>query len=266
MYLFADTETDGLWKYGFGERDPRQPRAIQVAAAAYDATGRELWAFTSVLRPLEGQPAMSAESVAVHGITEEARKLGADPRRFYHALIGMINDTTPRILGGHNPGFDVRVLRRCLLELGADGSADFIGGLPTHDTMRSSIELCKLPKKDGRPGYKRPNLGELYRFLFERELNGAHDALIDVRASAECYFEMLHRGVTMLEAELPPITGGIEPDVIKGVLDKVTVKAPKNAKEADFIREQLEKFARDRDSYAPSEGVWKWLKDIATRP
>ena len=160
----------------------------------------------------------------------------------------------------------MRVLRRCLLELNAVESADFLGGIPTHDTMSSAIDLCKLPKKDGRPGFKRPNLGELYRFLFERELSGAHDALIDVRASAECYFEMLRRGVAMKEAELPPITGGIEPDVIRGVLEKVATKAPKNAKEADFVREQAEKFARDADSYAPSEGVWKWLKDIAARP
>lgn len=45
---------------------------------------------------------------------------------------------------------------------------------------------------------KWPKLGELYRFLFNKDFEGAHDAMFDVIALKECFFEMAKRGVIVL--------------------------------------------------------------------
>ena len=61
-------------------------------------------------------------------------------------------------------------------------------------TMKSSIDLCKLPPV--RYGsFKFPKLEELHHHLFGCSFDGAHDALEDVRATARCFFEMKKLGI-----------------------------------------------------------------------
>ena len=57
-------------------------------------------------------------------------------------------------------------------------------------TMRAMTNVVKIPSPRG---YKWPKLSEAYRFLFNRDLEGAHDAMADVRACAEIYFEFHKR-------------------------------------------------------------------------
>jgi hypothetical protein len=64
-------------------------------------------------------------------------------------------------------------------------------------TMKTSTDYCELP---GRYGYKWPTLEELYRVLFNRGLQNYHTALADVRACAECFFELKRLGVIRLPA------------------------------------------------------------------
>jgi hypothetical protein len=63
----------------------------------------------------------------------------------------------------------------------------------TFCTMEKSTNLVKLPGKYGK--YKWPKLVELYKFLFNEELTGAHDALVDILATRRCYYELLKRGI-----------------------------------------------------------------------
>ena len=58
--------------------------------------------------------------------------------------------------------------------------------------MTPSVQLCKCPFPSGKSGYKWPKLTELYRFLFDKEVENAHDALGDITATMECFVE-LHR-------------------------------------------------------------------------
>lgn len=52
------------------------------------------------------------------------------------------------------------------------------------DTMRASTELV-----NGRGG-KWPKLIELYKFLFWKEFDGAHDAMADIEATKDCFLEL----------------------------------------------------------------------------
>ena len=63
-------------------------------------------------------------------------------------------------------------------------------------TMKRSTYFCAIPNPRGKfNDYKWPKLEELYRKLFNRPLTNAHDALADITASKECYFELKHRGI-----------------------------------------------------------------------
>jgi hypothetical protein len=53
--------------------------------------------------------------------------------------------------------------------------------------MQASTEYCALP---GNYGTKWPKLQELHSKLFGSPFEGGHDALVDVRACAKCYFEL----------------------------------------------------------------------------
>ena len=55
-------------------------------------------------------------------------------------------------------------------------------------TMKSSTNLCRLPGRYGN--FKWPKLTELYKFLFNEEMEGAHDAMVDVRATRKCYYRL----------------------------------------------------------------------------
>jgi hypothetical protein len=62
--------------------------------------------------------------------------------------------------------------------------------------MELSTEILKLPNPRG--GYKWPNLTELHTYLFGKGFDGAHDAMADVKACANCFFELKKRKLILL--------------------------------------------------------------------
>ena len=62
-------------------------------------------------------------------------------------------------------------------------------------TMLSSVDYCALP---GRYGYKWPSLSELHIKLFNKDFENAHDAMSDISATADCFFELEQRSVINL--------------------------------------------------------------------
>ena len=61
-----------------------------------------------------------------------------------------------------------------------------------------SEKFCKIP---GKYGYKWPTLSELHLKLFDFDFEGAHDALLDVKACAKCLFELERKKVVHLGGE-----------------------------------------------------------------
>lgn len=184
MILFFDTETTGLVNMKKPPEDPSQPRMVQLAAVLADEDGRVYRAIGAIIRPDGWEIPEQASNV--HGITTEiANKFGDGVR----GLLGwyLISIEQADLVVAHNADFDMHIIKG---ELHREDL--HMEEKPIYDTMKKSTDMVKLP---GKYGYKWPKLMELYRFLFDAEFDGAHDALEDVRATARCYFEMKNRGM-----------------------------------------------------------------------
>jgi len=186
--FFFDTETTGLprnWKAPITDLD-NWPRMIQLAWLLCDEAGNETAHATRIIRP-DGFY-IPPEAAAIHGITTERAMEEGIP------LSDAIEEALPQIekaasLVAHNISFDEKILGAECLRLGL--SLPY-GKKPMRCTMKESTDFCAIP---GRYGYKYPNLTELHRKLFKKSFEGAHDALVDVRACKASYFELRTRGV-----------------------------------------------------------------------
>jgi len=189
MYLIFDTETTGLPKNYQAPLDDflNWPRIVQIAWAIYDESG-QLWESASyIIRP-EGF-VIPDEVAKIHRITQErALENGVALEK---ALEHFLSDVkTVQSLVGHNIDFDEKIVGSELARL---KSASPLTAADKFCTMRLSADYCKIA--NGRGGYKWPNLTELYKCLFKTDFPEAHDALADVKACADCFFELKRRGI-----------------------------------------------------------------------
>ena len=93
----------------------------------------------------------------------------------------------------HNITFDLKMVSNLFARNNMEDAVYNLENRASFCTMKKSTELCKLP---GKYGYKWPKLSELYSFLFKEGLKGAHDAMVDIKATMKCYFELINnRGV-----------------------------------------------------------------------
>ena len=93
------------------------------------------------------------------------------------------------VLIAHNMSFDEKVVGAEFLREKIESR---LFTIPKICTMEKSTDYCKIPNSYG---YKWPSLSELYFKLFEKDIEGAHDAVSDVRACAECFFLLKKKGV-----------------------------------------------------------------------
>lgn len=188
FYLFFDTETTGLpknWKAPVTDLD-NWPRLIQIAWVLYDKEGNMLEEKSHIVKP-EGFEIPKVAS-DIHGITTE--KALAEGRPLIDVL-KEFNQVAGRAqnLVAHNMSYDIMIVHAELLrnKLPCD-----IEKKVKTCTKESSTNFCKI---DGPYGFKWPKLNELYMKLFNEELKDAHDALVDVKATAKCFWEMKKRGI-----------------------------------------------------------------------
>jgi DNA polymerase III subunit epsilon len=104
------------------------------------------------------------------------------------------NQSAIRIVA-HNIQFDARIIgveaQRAGLQFSFEGR--FI-----YCTMMNTVKVCCIPKRGG--GHKWPSLLELHQHLFGLRFNEAHDARHDVRATADCFFELRKRDLLKFDA------------------------------------------------------------------
>ncbi len=188
MYLFFDTETTGLPKnYKAPASDTENwPRMVQIAWMLYNDSGELTDSKMFIVRP-EGYT-IPKEASDVHGITtERALEEGVDLTFVLNEFRKAMLDSDTLI--AHNISFDEKIV-------GAEFIRKSIERIPNKlariDTMTESTDYCQLP---GNYGYKWPNLTELHIKLFGNAFEGAHDALADVKACADCFFELKNLGV-----------------------------------------------------------------------
>ena len=190
--LFFDTETTGTPRnYKAPVTDSYNwPRLVQLAWMMVDKDGNILKRKSVIVKP-EGF-SIPADAIAVHGITtERAQKEGLPLREVLEEFTTDLSFAER--IAGHNVEFDRNIVGAELYRLGMD-YAQLMDKTSTC-TMKSSTDYCAIPNPNGYFGYKWPSLQELYYKLFNRNFEDAHDALADITATKECFFELRKRGI-----------------------------------------------------------------------
>ncbi len=181
--LFLDTETSDKPKNWESKDERMWPYIVQAAWSVYDMQGNKLSERNVFIRADDYHINQKAEHI--HGITEDlANREGISRKEALRLLTTDLRHYKPLIVG-HFIELDLRMVQ---MGLRRAGMKNILAGYKTFCTMRGTSEYMHLPNRHY------PQLGEIYQMLFKKKLVGAHDALVDVRATAEVFFELLRRG------------------------------------------------------------------------
>lgn len=192
MYLFFDTETTGLprdWNAPASSTN-NWPRMVQLACLLADAGGNIVEQRNAIIRP-QGYT-IPAEAANIHRITtERALREGLDLVSVLDDFASLLNRATHLV--AHNMEFDEKIVGA---EFHRAHGRDPLPGKSRFCTMKNDdvIAYCALPPM--RYGsYKWPKLSELHEKLFGAAFDEAHDASVDIQATARCFFELRRRGI-----------------------------------------------------------------------
>ncbi len=186
LVLF-DTETTGLLPKTYNiNANNSLPHVIQLGAILIDTKNLvEVGNMNVHIKP-EGFE-IPLDSTKIHGVTNEyATEHGIN----LHDAVDRFNNLIRGAEGliGHNIQYDSCMMSLEYARSGRDPS--LIYGKPKFCTMKATENICKLPGK--YPGsYKWPKLTEAYKYLFGEDMEGAHDAMVDIRATFRIYKHLM---------------------------------------------------------------------------
>ena len=178
--LFVDTETYGIPQDIFTsyKNIDNWPTIKQIAWIVYTKTGQ----------------LVSAHNYSISVDSEQQ----VVPPSYYvpkeilpiHEILKLFQDdlSSCDVIVGHNIDYDVHVIMSEMHRFGYDTSR--LATIPQFCTMRNSVKICNF---DTRHGDRYPKLQELYSKLFHRPFENAHDAYCDIKATAECFWEIFSR-------------------------------------------------------------------------
>jgi DNA polymerase-3 subunit epsilon len=188
MYLFFDTETTGLprnWKAPVSDLN-NWPRLVQLAFLYYDSNGNKISGGDFIIKP-EGFT-IPIDAARIHGIsTERAIREGQPIKsvlQYFQSLI-----TQASYIIAHNMSFDEKIVGAEFLRNGMQNSIQ-----PKNKicTMEKTTNFCAI---DGPYGYKWPKLSELHYKLFRTGFEEAHNAAVDITATAKCFWELKRKNI-----------------------------------------------------------------------
>jgi DNA polymerase-3 subunit epsilon len=187
MYLFFDTETTGLPNnWNAPVTDLRNwPRLVQLAYLLYDKNGNMLEEGNHIIKP-DGF-IIPIDASRIHGITTE--RANQDGKSILTTLQGFHKLITQSdYLVAHNMKFDEKIVGAEFLRNNMQNSVLLKNRICT---MESTTDFCAIA---GNYGYKWPKLTELHYKLFNSNFDGAHDASVDIRITAKCFWELKRLG------------------------------------------------------------------------
>ncbi len=193
MYLFFDTETNGLpkkWDARVHDLD-NWPRLVQIAWSHYSEDGRKLAEHCYIIKP-EGFT-ISEETAKINRITQErAEKEGVSLAFALQMFAFTMKET--KYLVAHNISFDKSVVGSEMIRAGFEGEYEKFKNIERICTMQSTTKFCKIP---GKYGFKWPTLAELFEKLNPGEAvsEDLHDALEDVNVMVDCFFKLKDRKI-----------------------------------------------------------------------
>lgn len=187
MYLFFDTETTGLprnWKAPVTDLN-NWPRLVQLAYLFYDKNGSKISGGDYIIKP-EGFT-IPIETSRIHGIsTERAIREGYPLNDILQKFQSLIDQAD--YLVAHNMSFDEKIVGAEFLR---NKMPDRMASKKKICTMLSTTNFCLI---EGPYGYKWPKLSELHYKLFNTGFDEAHNASVDINATAKCFWELKRLG------------------------------------------------------------------------
>lgn len=193
--LFVDTETTGLpldENKSF-ENIENWPFLVQVALIIEDDNYGILAKRNIILKPDVYK--IPEASIKVHGITNDmAIKEGDERNRVISFLDAVLYNSD--VIIGHNVSFDLNVIKSEIVRVkGIENAMFYKKKHNIIDTMNLGTNICKIPNvsfySHNMQPYKYPKLDELYYKLFKRHFENQHDAMADIQATYDCYYELL---------------------------------------------------------------------------
>lgn len=171
-YVVVDTETSDKMDMK-APADAQHQGRLAALHMIYLTSGMEIEREYSVLvRPNSWH--MQPGATAVNKLTDDYLNEHGIP------IAEVLNEYQSAVDNGlifvaHNAQFDAKVLRGELRRAGMD---DRFEQTPQICTMRAMTDVCKIPPRGGRGGYKWPALSEALLFIGETDL-GDHSAKND---------------------------------------------------------------------------------------
>ena len=188
LFLFFDTETTGIPRnYNAPVSDLENwPRLVQIGWVIYDKDENLMEEAEYIIKP---DGFSIPESVSyVHGITTEIAERDGIPLDDVLVKFSQSLSYVDTVIG-HNLSFDDNIVGAEFLRCSIPNPLDMKQKICT---MKSSTGYCKIP---GPRGDKWPRLHELFFVLFHQEMGAAHTALMDIKNTAKCYFELRRIGI-----------------------------------------------------------------------
>ncbi|MBC7913064.1 MAG: 3'-5' exonuclease [Pyrinomonadaceae bacterium] len=183
--LFIDTEASGLpkkWNQPYSNSD-NWPSAVQISWLIYKSDGSLIKTENHYIGDRDFDIKDSA--IEIHGINREYLDVhGKNRKEVMQALADDLFYYQP-LVTGHFMEFDYHVTSADFYRAGISNPLQL---LPTFCTMLASSYYVR------DPSVKYLRLGELYTTLFNEKLENQHNAQVDARATADCFFELLKRG------------------------------------------------------------------------
>jgi DNA polymerase III epsilon subunit-like protein len=189
--LFFDTETTGLPQFYNAPitQVNNWPRLVQLAFIEYYEDGTLAANHNYIIKPVGFS--IPRDATHIHRITnEQAQTEGRDLTQVLDIFVNAITESS--ILIAHNFDFDRNIV-----------GAEFVRKEFDTKPILTKRSFCTMKNKDivhfcrisGKNGYKWPKLEELHYKLFNQKFSDAHDASIDISATAKCFWELLGRGI-----------------------------------------------------------------------
>lgn len=200
MKYYLDTETTGVfngWQRDFSNH--RHFPAIQSFAGALVDDEWNIVEEYHTLVQLPDHVEIHPKALEVHGITRERCNAEGVP---IFQVLDKHNAmcAKARLVVGFNLDFDLGMLEISWYRAKAEGYEVPRCELPqVVDLMKYATPICGLPptekmKAAGRFQNKPPRLSEAIKIICKQELDGAHDALVDVKGCI-----LLHRAIKEMQ-------------------------------------------------------------------
>ena len=199
--LIFDVETTGLLPKIIKTEDiDSYPNIIQLSYILFDTDKNVLLDYFDNYIIQKRHTKIPIEVTRLTGINKEMCLGGVTMITGLEKIYSAMNEA--ECIVAHNIEFDSRMLfielmrnKLYIEERMIDGKIfDIIKLIERNNycTMKNGINICKIvaKSKDGKEYYKWPKLLELYKKLFDKEVDNLHNSLVDTLVCLRCCLKM----------------------------------------------------------------------------